>query len=83
MDKSHQMLIHRPLGITYSYHPLEKVHVFAYLLKNQFTPHELRDENHKRRVVASLQALLETMDRYSRERLKPCEFQTRIKSLQL
>jgi hypothetical protein len=52
--------IRGPFGLTF--HPLEKANAIADCLENQFTSHDLCDENHKRRVVARVQALLETID---------------------
>jgi hypothetical protein len=52
--------IHGPLGL--KFHPLEKANAIADCLENHFTPHDLCDENHKRRVEARVQALLETVD---------------------
>jgi hypothetical protein len=37
-----------PLGITY--HSNEKANVIAHCLENQFTSHDLSDENYERRV---------------------------------
>jgi hypothetical protein len=42
--------IHGPFGLTF--HLLEEANAIADCLENQFTSHDLRDENHKRRVVA-------------------------------
>jgi hypothetical protein len=38
--------VHGPLGIIY--HPNEKANVIADCLENQFTSHDLCDENHER-----------------------------------
>jgi hypothetical protein len=51
--------------------------------KNQFTPHDLCDENHERRVEAGVQALLETVDKNPTQRIRPCDVQKLIKSLKL
>jgi hypothetical protein len=45
-----------PLGITC--HPNEKANVIADYLENQFTSHDLCDENHERQVETIVQALL-------------------------
>jgi hypothetical protein len=37
----------------------DKANAIADCLENQFTPHDLFDENHERRVEARVQALLE------------------------
>jgi hypothetical protein len=42
--------IHGPLGLKYL--PIDKANVIAECLENQFTPHNLCDENHERRVEA-------------------------------
>jgi len=55
----------------------EKANVTADCLENQLTPHDLCDENNKRRVVATVQALLETVDN-SPERLRPVTSKTDI-----
>jgi hypothetical protein len=52
--------IHCLLGL--KYHPLEKANVIAGCLKNHFTPNDLCDENHERRVEATVQGLLESVD---------------------
>jgi hypothetical protein len=43
-------------------HPFEKGNAIADCLEIQFTPHDLCDDNHERRVEARVQALLETVD---------------------
>jgi hypothetical protein len=48
--------IHGPLGIKYQ--PSEKVNVIADYLENQFTSHNLGDENHERQVETTVQALV-------------------------
>jgi hypothetical protein len=63
--------IRGPLGFTF--HPLEKGNAIADCLENQFTSHELCDENHKRCVEARVQALLETVDNNLSERIRPCD----------
>jgi hypothetical protein len=42
-------------------HPRKPMH-FADCLENQFTHHDLCDENHERRVEARVQALLEAIE---------------------
>jgi hypothetical protein len=52
--------IHGPFGLTF--HPLEKASAIADCLENQFTLHDLCDENYKHRVEARVQTLLETVE---------------------
>jgi hypothetical protein len=52
--------VHGPIGITY--HPNEKANVTADCLENQFTSHDLCDENRERRVETTVQALLASAD---------------------
>jgi hypothetical protein len=49
--------IHSPSGL--KFHPSEKAKAIADCLETQFTPHELCNENHVRRVEARVQALME------------------------
>jgi hypothetical protein len=44
------------------FHPLEKANAIADCLEVHFTPHDLCDENHERRVEARVDALLEAAD---------------------
>jgi hypothetical protein len=44
------------------YQPLAKVTTTADFLENQFTLHDVCDENHKQKVEARVKALLETTD---------------------
>jgi hypothetical protein len=53
--------IHGASGL--KFHPSEKANKIADCLEIQFTPHDLCDENHERRVEAEVQALLETADK--------------------
>jgi hypothetical protein len=52
--------IHVPFGLTF--HPIEKANANADCLENQFIPHDLCDENHKRQVEARVQTLLEAVE---------------------
>jgi hypothetical protein len=52
-------------------------------LEIQFTPHELCDENHERRVEAKVQDLLETVDKNPSQSVRPCDVQKLINSLKL
>jgi hypothetical protein len=60
-----------------------KAAAIADCLENQFTPHDLCDENHKWRVEASVQALLEAADYTPLEKVKHCDIHKLIKSLKL
>jgi hypothetical protein len=53
-------VIHGLLGL--KYHPEDKANAIADCLENQFTPHELCEENHERWVEVRVQALLEAVD---------------------
>jgi hypothetical protein len=48
--------VYDPLGAIY--HPNEKANAIAHCLENQFTSHDLCDENHERRVETRVQVLL-------------------------
>jgi hypothetical protein len=52
--------VHGPLGITN--HLKEKGKAIARYLGNQFTSHDLCDENRERRVETRVQALLASVD---------------------
>jgi hypothetical protein len=52
-------------------------------LENQFTHHDLCDENHERRVEARVQTLLEAVDSKPPEIIRPCDIQKLISSLKL
>jgi hypothetical protein len=65
-------------GLTF--HPLEKA---ADCLENQFTLHDLCDENHKRQVEARVQTLLEAINNSSPEKIRPCDLQIFVNSLKL
>jgi hypothetical protein len=43
-------------------YPVDKANARADCLENQFTPHDLYEENHERRVEARVRALLEAAD---------------------
>jgi hypothetical protein len=53
--------IHCASGL--KFHPSEKANAIADSLEIQFTPNELCDENHERRVEVEVQALLETVEK--------------------
>jgi hypothetical protein len=75
--------IHGPLDLKFL--PLEKANAIADCLENQFTPHDLCDDNHKGRVEARVQALLEAVDKNPPppERIQPCDLQKLLNSLKL
>jgi hypothetical protein len=52
-------------------------------LENQFTLHDLCDENHKRQVEATVWTLLEAIENKSPERIRPCELQKLANFLKL
>jgi hypothetical protein len=62
--------IHGSLGLK-----LQKASAIADCFENMFTPHGLCDENHERRVEATVQALLEAVDYSPPERVRPCDVQ--------
>jgi hypothetical protein len=45
-----------------TYHPVKKANVMADCLENQFTSHELCDENHEWQAETAVQALLASVD---------------------
>jgi hypothetical protein len=63
------------------YHPEDKANAIADCLENQFTPHDLCDENHERRVEARAQALLEAVDSDPLIRIRSCDLQKFLNSL--
>jgi hypothetical protein len=73
--------IHGASGLKFL--PSEKAKTIAEYLEIQFTPHDLCDENHERRVEAKVQALLETVDKNPPQRIRPCDVQKLIKFLKL
>jgi hypothetical protein len=72
--------IRGPLGQKFL--PLEKANATVDCLENQFTPHDLCDENHERRVETKVQALLAAVDKPP-ERIRPSDLQKLIDSLKL
>jgi hypothetical protein len=52
--------IQGPLGLKYNF--VDKANAIADCLENEFTPHDLCEENHEWRVEARVQALLEAVD---------------------
>jgi hypothetical protein len=73
--------IHGPSGL--KFHPSEKANATADCLENQFTHHDLCDENHERQVEARVQALLKVVDNKPLEKIRPCDLQKLINSLKL
>jgi hypothetical protein len=71
--------IHGPLGL--NYHPVDNANAIADCLENQFTPHNLCEENHERQVEARVQALFEAVDSNPSERIRPCDLQKLLNSL--
>jgi hypothetical protein len=59
--------IHGLLGL--KYHPVDKANAIADCLENQFTQHDLCEENHERRVEARVHALLDAVDSDPHERI--------------
>jgi hypothetical protein len=53
----------KPFGVTF--HLLEKANAIADCLENQFTLHDLCDENHKHQVETRVQTLLEAVENNS------------------
>jgi hypothetical protein len=72
--------IHSPSG--FKFHTYEKANATAGCCENQFTHRDLCDENHERRVEATVQALLEDLDKPP-ERRRPYDLQKLINSLKL
>jgi hypothetical protein len=73
--------IHGPLGITYQ--PNEKANMTADCLENQFTFHDLCDENHKSQVETTVQALLASVSRTPLGKVRPCDIHNLANSLKL
>jgi hypothetical protein len=63
--------VRRSLGITY--HPDEKANVIADYLENQFTSHDLCDENHERQVETTVQTVLASVDGTPLGKVRPCD----------
>jgi hypothetical protein len=71
--------IHALSGL--NFHPSEKANATADCLENQFTHHDLCDENHERREEARVQIPLEAADSKTPKRIKPCDLQKLVSSL--
>jgi hypothetical protein len=63
--------IHGPLEMTYELN--EKVNVIASYLENQFTSHDLCDENHARLVETTVKALLASVSGILLGKVRPCD----------
>jgi hypothetical protein len=73
--------LHGPSGITY--HPNKNAKVNADCLENQFTSHDLCDENHEPQVETTIQALLKSVGRTSLGKVRPCGIHNLANSLKL
>jgi hypothetical protein len=71
--------IHGPSVL--KFHQSEKAN--ADWLEIQFTPYDLCDENHEWQVEARVQALLKAVDNSPPQRIRPCDLQKLINSLNL
>jgi hypothetical protein len=65
----------------HKFHPRDKANAIADCLENRFTPHDLCDENHERRVEARVQSLLEAEENNAPEKIRPCDLLKLISSL--
>jgi hypothetical protein len=73
--------IHGPSGL--KFYPSQKANAIVDCLKNQFTHHDLCDENHEQQVEARVQALLEVVDNNPLEKIRPCDLHKLLNSLKL
>jgi hypothetical protein len=62
---------------------MDKANAIADCLENHFTPHDLCDENHERRVEAGVLALIEATENDTPEKIKPCDQLKLVSSLKL
>jgi hypothetical protein len=65
------------------FHPLKKENAIADSLENQFTQHDLCDENHKRQMEARVQTVLKAVDNNPPDRIRPYDQQKLVSSLKL
>jgi hypothetical protein len=65
------------------FYPIDKANVIANYLENQFTPHELCDLGHERRVEAKVQVVLNTVDEAPPGKFRPSDVSKEIRSLKL
>jgi hypothetical protein len=63
--------VHGPLGITY--HLNEKTNVIVDCLENQFTSHNLCDENHELQVERRVKSLLASVNDSPLGKVRPCD----------
>jgi hypothetical protein len=70
-----------PLGI--AYHPNEKTNVIADCSENQFTSHNLCDQNHERPVETGIQARLAPVDDTPLGKVRPCDVRKLVNTLKL
>jgi hypothetical protein len=73
--------VHNTLGITY--HPKEKANATADCLENQFTSHDLCDENHEQWVETTVKALLASVDATLLGKVRPCDIHKVLNSLKV
>jgi hypothetical protein len=73
--------IHGTTGL--KFYPSDKANANADCLDIQFTPYDLSDDNHERRVEAGVLALLETVDISPPQRIIPCDLKKLINFLKL
>jgi hypothetical protein len=66
--------IYDPLGLTYQ--PTDDANKIAEFWKNQFRPHDLCDEDHKRWMEARVQALFGAIDDTVFEEERSCHIWT-------
>jgi hypothetical protein len=60
-----------------------KANAFSDCLENQFTPHNLCEEVHERRVKTRVPVLGEAVDNNPLQRIRPCDLQKLISCLKL
>jgi hypothetical protein len=63
--------IHGASGLQFL--PTERPSAIADCLENQFTPHDLSEENDERWVEAQVHALFEAMNESPPEKVRPCD----------
>jgi hypothetical protein len=73
--------MHGCLGL--KYYAVDEAKAIAECLQNQFTPNDLRDENHEQRGLASVQNLLEAENTEEPEKIRPRVLQKLTSSLKL
>jgi hypothetical protein len=73
--------VHGPLGIRC--HMNEKANINVDCLENQFTPHDLCDENHEQQVETRAQTLLASVDKTPSGKVRPCDIHKLANSIKL